>query len=336
MPVLVVQMGHVGRPPCPGSVGTAGEQNFTQRAGDACTRLLNGRNGWTVKVIDADPGYFTVRSQIGGDPNAYRGDAFVAIHCDGSTNPDRNGASFGYREGGRGFAQDIKGAYLLRTGRPASWLEPDNYTTNLSQYYGTGLATQVGNTRAVIFETGFLTNPDDKAMLLADTGPDNVALAIGSALGITAQEDTVSLTTTEHGWLEDILRRVQSIHVNSFLPIGPGTAYPSPPPWQSGGNLTFFQEQLNSNGTLKSHTQALAELISLHTGTAVSEDPWAEVLAAAERGAREGAAEGASAQVLAGLEAMETRLRADDAEQAKAGALEALGELRELLNKTPQ
>jgi len=182
MPVLVVQMGHVGRPPCPGSVGTAGEQDFTTRAGAACVRLLN-QGGWIVRVIDADPNYSAV-PKLGGNPDYYRGDAFVAIHCDGSTNPARDGASFGYRTGGNTFAQTIKAAYLRRTGRPASWLEPDNYTTNLAQYYGTGIATSVGNTRAVIFETGFLTNPTDRAMLLAPSGPDNVALAIGDALGI--------------------------------------------------------------------------------------------------------------------------------------------------------
>lgn len=185
MPVLVIQMGHVGRPPCPGSVGTAGEQDFTRRAGEACARLFDGRGGWTVKIIDADPGYFSVRQEIGGDPTRYRGEAFVAIHCDGSDNTARNGASFGYRtdEGNR-LAQAIKAAYLRRTGRAASWLEPDNYTSNLAGYYGTGLAVGQGNRRAVIFETGFLTNPDDRAMLLAPSGPDNVALAIGDALGI--------------------------------------------------------------------------------------------------------------------------------------------------------
>lgn len=196
MPVLVVQMGHVGRPPCPGSQGTAGEQDFTQRAGQACARLLN-REGWVVKVIDADPNYSAV-PQLGGNPAYYRGDAYVAIHCDGSTNPDRDGASWGYRAVAAGFAADIKSNYLRRTGRPASWCEPDNYTANLAQYYGLGLAASVGNTRAVIMECGFLTNPNDRAMLLDPSGPDNVALAIGDALGMTLpMEDDV---TPEEVW----------------------------------------------------------------------------------------------------------------------------------------
>lgn len=198
MPVLVVQMGHVGRPPCPNSQGTAGEQTFTRRAADACVRLLHGRGGWTVKVIDADPNYSAV-PKMGGNPAYYRGDAFVAIHCDGSANPDRDGGSLGYRSGGTGFARDLKAAYVRRTGRPATWMEPDNYTTNLAQYYGTGIATSVGNPRAVILECGFLTNPADRAMLLDESGPDNVALAIGDALGIPTdapppQEDDVSWT----------------------------------------------------------------------------------------------------------------------------------------------
>lgn len=189
---LVVQMGHVGRPHPYGdgatwSVGTTGEQDFTRAAGLACVDLLHGRSGWEVVLIPADPGW-PYPSTIGGDPDAYRGDAFVAVHCDGSTNPDRDGASFGYLTGGAGFARDVKARYLVRTGRPASWCEPDNYTSNLAGYYGNNLATKVGNTRACIFECGFLTNPADRAMLLGPSGPRNVALAIGDALGIETED----------------------------------------------------------------------------------------------------------------------------------------------------
>jgi hypothetical protein len=188
MPVLVVQMGHVGRPPRPGSVGTTGEQQYTRRAAIACLDLL-ARDGWSVQVIDADPSYETHR-QLGGLPSSYRGDAFVAMHCDGSTNPSRNGASYGYRTPeGDEFAQAIKAAYLVATGREESWLEPDNYTANLSGYYGTGLAASMGNRRAVIFEAGFLTNPEDRELLTSSEGPRLAALAIGSALGLPTLEE---------------------------------------------------------------------------------------------------------------------------------------------------
>lgn len=194
---LVIQMGHVGRPPCPGSSGTAGEQDFTQRAGQACARLLN-RDGWVVRVIDADPNY-SAHPQLGGNPDYYRGDAFVAVHADGSTDTARDGASFGYRnDPGRDLAERIKAAYLRRTGRPEIWPEPDNYTDALHYYYGTGVAINVGSPRAVIMECGFLTNDTDRAMLLAPSGPDNVALAIGEALGIGEDPDMVAPTAREN------------------------------------------------------------------------------------------------------------------------------------------
>jgi hypothetical protein len=197
MPVLVVQMGHNGRPPAPWSVGTAGEQDFTRNAAAACARLLHGRGGWTVRTIIADPEY-PVWGQIGGNPAYYRGDAFVALHCDGSSNPDRDGASFGYRTPeGNALAQAIRAAYRAR-GWPDNF-EPDNYTDNLAGYYGTGLAVGQGNRRAVIFECGFLTNAADRARLLGPDGYDRVALAIGDALGIPTdhQEDDVS-------WADDL------------------------------------------------------------------------------------------------------------------------------------
>lgn len=190
---LVVQMGHVGRPRYAGdllSVGTAGEQDFTRRCGEAAMRLLHGRNGWTVSVINADPGY-PQYTAMGGNPEYYRGDAFVAFHCDGSENTARDGASYGHQNtAGRDFAQATKAAYLRLTGRPASWLEPDNYTGNLAGYYGVSNAIKVGNPRAIIMECGFLTNPADRAMLLAPSGPDNAVRAVGMALGIV-EEDIV-------------------------------------------------------------------------------------------------------------------------------------------------
>lgn len=271
MPVLVVQMGHVGRPPRPGSVGTAGEQAFARRAADACFQLLHNQGGWRVTVIDADPNYETHRT-LGGDPNAYRGDAFVAIHCDGSTNPLRDGASFGYRtDQGDAFAQAIKAAYLRRTGRPASWLEADNYTANLSSYYGTGLAGSVGNRRAVIFEAGFLTNTTDRAMLTGPDGPALVALAIGDVLGITQEDD---MTPYEH----DVLERISN-RLDAFLQLRPsvtaGTIRNEPLPASTA--LTALRTQVDA--LTDDETKILAAVRAMPTGGQVDTQALAVALA---------------------------------------------------------
>lgn len=182
MPTLVVQMGHCFRKT--GATGTEGEQPFAAEAAEAARLLLDGRDGWTVRKILADD-----------DLVDYRGDAFVAIHCDGSTSPTARGASVGYRTPeGQALGQAWKRAYAAR-----GWegFRPDNYTGALSGYYGTGNAVGQGNRRAIIVESGFLTNPEDRAILKAENGPVRVALAIGDALGIRLdppqEEDDMSI-----------------------------------------------------------------------------------------------------------------------------------------------
>lgn len=176
MSTLVVQMGHTGRPRFAGdtaSRGTAGEQAWTREAGQMALALLHGRGGWDVHAVLADP-----------EPPAYRGDAFVALHCDGSTSPNSRGASFGYRNAeGRTLAGAIRRAYEAR-GWPAGVWKPDNYTGALSGYYGTGAALAAGNRRAVIFEVGTMTNAADRALIANEQGMRRVVLSIADALGI--------------------------------------------------------------------------------------------------------------------------------------------------------
>lgn len=177
MPILVVQMGHAGR--TSGATGAPGEQAYTQEVGAACARLLN-RGGWSVRTIVADP------------PDAqYRGDAFVAVHADGSNNPDVRGASVGHQTPeGLDLAHAWRAAYKAR-GFTGPW-NADNYTVNLGQYYGVRTAVAQGNRRACIIECGTITNADDRALM----APDRVARAVGDALGIATEEEDV-LTDAE-------------------------------------------------------------------------------------------------------------------------------------------
>lgn len=179
MPLLVVQMGHSGR--TTGATGAPGEMAFTEAVGAACARLLN-QGGWSVRPIVADP------------PNSqYRGDAFIAVHADGSNNPDVRGASVGYQNGiGADLAHGWRDAYVRR-GFTGPW-HLDNYTENLHYYYGVGTAIGQANPRACIIECGTITNAADRAQML----PDRVALAIGDALGITLPDpEPVPVTIEE-------------------------------------------------------------------------------------------------------------------------------------------
>lgn len=178
MPELVVQMGHCYRKT--GATGTIGEQNYAERVAAACMRLLHNKSGWVVNTTLADE-------------NDYEGNAFVAVHCDGSDNSSARGASVGYRTPeGQAFGQAWKRAYAAR-GWPI--FRADNYTSALSGYYGTRNAVAAGNRRAIIIECGFRTNTLDRALLDGPGGVDRVALSIGDALGIST-EDNSSMTTT--------------------------------------------------------------------------------------------------------------------------------------------
>lgn len=172
MKTAVIQMGHCFR--TRGATGTTGEQAYVVKVADACKRLLE-RDGWTVRTILADEG-----------SARYRGDAFVALHCDGSTSASARGASAGYiTPEGQALARAWKLAYERRGW---SGFRPDNYTDGLRNYYGTRTAVGVGNRRAIIIECGFLTNAEDRAELNAEGGPERVALAIGGALGISGTQ----------------------------------------------------------------------------------------------------------------------------------------------------
>lgn len=175
MSVLVVQMGHVGR--TSGATGAPGEQELTARIGQACARLLHGRNGWAVRLVGADP------------PAAgYRGDAFCAFHADGSTNPTVQGASVGWQTFAGDELSEDWATYWTRLGYGGPW-HKDNYTKNLAGYYGVTEARRQGNSRAFIAEVGTITNPVDRAYITSQAGVDRAAIALGLALGMTFQED---------------------------------------------------------------------------------------------------------------------------------------------------
>lgn len=172
MALIVIQAGHYPRKT--GATGTGGldgdptEQEFNIAAAQACATEI-AKIGHQARVIWADV------------PNDhYRGAGFVAIHCDGSLNRTARGASVGYRNNaGHDFAQAWKQAYYNEGWRG---FRPDNYTLALSGYYGTRRALEAGNPRAFIAEAGFLTNPQDEAMLSLPGGPLRFARSIAKAV----------------------------------------------------------------------------------------------------------------------------------------------------------
>lgn len=158
---IVVQMGHCFRRT--GATGTHREQEFAKAIGTRLERRL------------LDDGHRV--SLIGADDAVPKADAFVALHCDGSSNRSRRGFSVGYPDDKGAVLARVWKASHLRAGYPGPNL-PDNYTDNLAGYYGFRKAA--GTPYRFLAEHATTTNPDDEHWL--ETHLDAVADAHVEAL----------------------------------------------------------------------------------------------------------------------------------------------------------
>lgn len=167
-PLINVQLGHCFR--TRGATGTAGEQALVHAVGEEMRRLAH-THGLRVNLLLAD------------DPVPW-GNAFVALHADGSVNTAARGASCGYRTPEGGHYGGLWKIEHQRAGYPAGF-RPDNYTPGLRSYYGHGRAVAAGTRAAAIVELGFLTNASDRAWL---TNGENVTRMARALLRASAQQ----------------------------------------------------------------------------------------------------------------------------------------------------
>jgi len=151
-----------------GSTGTQGHRGTEQAYSNALLHRvawLLGLNSHKVTLALADD-------------RQVKADLFLSVHQDGSSSTSAGGASVGYRdEAGRQFAMNLKAAYSY-VGWPGGY-RPDNYTSALHFYYGTGQALSVGTKVAAIMEAGFATNRSEDDWMWDNM--DNTALAIANA-----------------------------------------------------------------------------------------------------------------------------------------------------------
>lgn len=150
MATITLQKGHCFRKS--GATGTAREQEFVNGIGDILAKKLTDR-GHVVHIVLADTASPYPAS-----------DAFIALHTDGSSDPNRRGASVGYANanGGR-LAAAWKRAHQRR-GYSGGFIR-DNYTAALSGYYGYGRARA---THEFLAEHGTTTNATDRDWLFAN------------------------------------------------------------------------------------------------------------------------------------------------------------------------
>ena len=152
---VLISAGHEGRPEscarfpkhhC--NLGTPGERAWTPVVADEATRVLRSE-GYTVAREPADfDGQFEVR-------------AAIFIHFDGTDKPCTSGASIGYHTDASKSAAELWRKEYSST-FPFTFM-PDNFTKNLSDYYGFRQVHASGG--ALVLELGELTCPAQKAWL---------------------------------------------------------------------------------------------------------------------------------------------------------------------------
>ncbi|GAC1506619.1 MAG: hypothetical protein NVS1B14_11890 [Vulcanimicrobiaceae bacterium] len=164
---VLIGAGHEGRPQscarfpqhkC--NLGTPGERELTPVVAEEATRILRA-HGVSVARVPADfPGHYDVA-------------AAAFIHFDGTEPACGSGASVGYHRAQDKPAADTWHALYARY-FPFRF-QPDNFTLNLSQYYG--FRQVAARDSALVIELGELSCPAQRAWLVPRAKWDGALLA---------------------------------------------------------------------------------------------------------------------------------------------------------------
>ena len=161
-PRIDLQEGHKGR--VKGATGAPGEMAYNDYMGDAIKAKLLALS---TKPLDIHihPAEF---------PGGIKGNVFLALHCDGSSNANTRGFSIGYPGTNKALATAIEHEYAAATKLP---FKGYNYTVNESKYYGFGHGMWDGE---ALIEFGFRSNKADREYM--DTHKDFIAETVARAI----------------------------------------------------------------------------------------------------------------------------------------------------------
>jgi len=118
-------------------------------------------------------------------PPGYVADVFLAIHADGNTNPDSNGFKFAApRRDYAGTSQSLVNLMYETYGAATGLRADPSVTRRMTAYYAFNWPRYEYAihpfTPAVIVETGFLTSPVDRAIIINQ--PDRAAAGVADAV----------------------------------------------------------------------------------------------------------------------------------------------------------
>ena len=168
MPKIYIDQGHNPENPNAGAEGNGLlEQNITYRVGVELAELLRENPSYEVKLSRptattslGTSNSTSLRARV-EDANAWGADYFISIHTNASSNPQARGVeAFAYSEPSRAFSLG------------------ESIVENLSEATGfldRGMKTRPGlyvlrrtNMPAVLAEIGFITNPEEAALMNSD------------------------------------------------------------------------------------------------------------------------------------------------------------------------
>jgi len=154
---VLIQAGHEGRPDCdrePASLrrntGAAGEIEWTPIVADEATRILRAAGVTVIRRPAFLDGQYHVKDAI-------------FLHFDGNARPCTTGASVGYPQRAHSAEAAAEWETLWKTFFPFRF-EPDNFTSNLSGYYGFSHVRSVSDA-AIVIEGGEMSCPAQHAWL---------------------------------------------------------------------------------------------------------------------------------------------------------------------------
>lgn len=111
-------------------------------------------------------------------PKGYEADAVVAIHCDGASNPNRRGFFTDKPRNAGPIATALSKAIDEEYAKATGLTYVYRSTVNSSQYYGYRRVS--ANTPMVLIESGFLTSPADREIIVGR--PDLAGLGIANGI----------------------------------------------------------------------------------------------------------------------------------------------------------